>query len=624
MLHASTRKLIDRLAEMTDLSKLDWTESDDGQISYSTEGYSVSLTESPNEVVITSIDGKELERASAEDLAATQDDAGQSYTAIVASMTAEASRIARGTERAISSILAGMEDTPTDQPDASSTHSDPVDAAQDDTPLEEDPVDDTNAVAADSIEVIEADPEPEAAETVIEASDEDPSDDPGEEDPAETEDAIIVETAAEDEDTETVEETAIDADVAEAESDLELAPSAETETEVTEAVARLADEVNEREDSRLDEAAASAVGAVALAAGLTSSNDEDDEPETETRLDASDAEPELEITPEPDPQSDTEEATEPAATPVVADSNIAMPYVPFGLEEQSTPEATSEDDTAIIVASETQDPEPEPEPMPAMEPAEIEDTAPGEQETSPEVSEDVIPEVASFEDSLTNDAEDTIETEPLEDPAPEQIAADEETDVESTIVPFTPLTAAELPSDDVATGADDAVIEALETEAPVTFETESDLDIEVESTATETVQVIAEPDAQSEAPVLTSTPLGFTETTLSTASAPDEADMTETSAPAIEAAAPSASDETLSDITPDAAPQSYSLSGIGAGFGLGALSAKTEATGVPGPSAALDADKVVIDATDDVLPPIKGKLNLPPSLTEPASAQEPT
>ena len=52
MLHASTRKLIDRLAEMTELGKLDWTEDDAGNIAYATEGYSVSLTENPGEVII--------------------------------------------------------------------------------------------------------------------------------------------------------------------------------------------------------------------------------------------------------------------------------------------------------------------------------------------------------------------------------------------------------------------------------------------------------------------------------------------------------------------------------------------------------------------------------------------
>ena len=60
--------------------------------------------------------------------------------------------------------------------------------------------------------------------------------------------------------------------------------------------------------------------------------------------------------------------------------------------------------------------------------------------------------------------------------------------------------------------------------------------------------------------------------------------------------------------------QSYSLSGIGAGFGLGALSAKTEASGVPGPNVTAEPEKVVIDATEDVLPEIDGRPALPEGL----------
>ncbi len=77
MLHASTRKLIDRLAEMTELGKLDWAEGEGQNVIYSTEGYSVSLMDAPNEVVITSKDGKELERATSEELAATTTEDGK-------------------------------------------------------------------------------------------------------------------------------------------------------------------------------------------------------------------------------------------------------------------------------------------------------------------------------------------------------------------------------------------------------------------------------------------------------------------------------------------------------------------------------------------------------------------
>ena len=161
MLHTSTRKLIDRLSEMTELGKLDWIESDDGNIAYSTEGYSVTLTESPNEVVITSKDGKELERASAEQIAATETEDGTSYTALVAAMTAEAARVARGTEAAISSLLAGMEDAPVE---VSNT-------VEEDTaePLQEDLGDDTAVLADETV----SDETEDTAETEAETPAED-------------------------------------------------------------------------------------------------------------------------------------------------------------------------------------------------------------------------------------------------------------------------------------------------------------------------------------------------------------------------------------------------------------------------------------------------------------------
>ena len=54
------------------------------------------------------------------------------------------------------------------------------------------------------------------------------------------------------------------------------------------------------------------------------------------------------------------------------------------------------------------------------------------------------------------------------------------------------------------------------------------------------------------------------------------------------------------------------MSGIGAGFGLGALSAKTEASGIPGPSSLVtpEPERIVIDATEDVLPELEGNLNV--------------
>lgn len=74
MLHPSTKKLIDRLAVMTERGKLSWEEADEGAIKYATEGYSVSISgNAPHELHITSKDGKVLEHATVEELANSPD-----------------------------------------------------------------------------------------------------------------------------------------------------------------------------------------------------------------------------------------------------------------------------------------------------------------------------------------------------------------------------------------------------------------------------------------------------------------------------------------------------------------------------------------------------------------------
>ena len=170
MLHPSTKKLIDRLAEMTERGKLKWTEGDDNALIYVTEGYSVSLTAEPNELVIISKDGKELERASVEDLSATPTDTGGTYTSVVAAMTKEASRVARGTESAITSLLAGIDIDGDGIPDI------PAEAPAEEIEAEavvEDLVDDTDAVMADEeIEAATDDDEPDMTEAVARLADE--------------------------------------------------------------------------------------------------------------------------------------------------------------------------------------------------------------------------------------------------------------------------------------------------------------------------------------------------------------------------------------------------------------------------------------------------------------------
>lgn len=568
MLHASTRKLIDRLAEMTELNKLDWTESDAGQIIYSTEGYSVSLTEEPNELVITSKDGKELERANAEELAATQNDDGVAYTTIVGAMTAEAARIARGTEAAISSLLAGMEERAAE----------PEVAAIEETPTEEelteDQVDDTNIVDADSIETVAApveETELERSDTAEADSEEVESESSEIEADATTEpiDEIQADT---DQDALEQDDDDIAAAIATAEETPE--PDAETESDVTEAVARLADEVNQREDSTLDAAAASAVGAVALAAGLATTDDTATE-DVQTR----------------EPEATSELAAAPLSDPE------PTKYVPFGLEEpdiEDTPVA------APVLAD-------APEPVEDVAATPIEET----------------PTPFSTMDTSTPDAVESVETdgaasEPfgISPTEPEQTAPEDT--VSETIVPFAAFASASEETSETTkveetlhfgeTVTEVAVEDAAPAFEPEAAETPDEVEEAPSYAEAANPATAPEPDSIPE----TVAPLGVTE--------PSEVEQVVESTPEVadpEPAAPEATTaQTIAIETPiTAAPQSYSLSGIGAGFGLGALSAKTEAAGVPGPSAATEPEKVVIDATEDVLPEIDGKPALPEGLS---------
>ena len=524
MLHSSTKKLIDRLAEMTELGKLDWTEGDAGNVIYSTEGYSVLLPGSADEIVITSIDGKELERASASDLAVSQNEDGTSYSEIVATMAKEATRIALGTETAISTLLAGMEDPVDVQPEATEPPQEPEDPVNEATALTEDPpealaepeTEEIETVAAPEVETeaeseapgsdepvlladdaIEAEAEPVAAETSIE--------DAESEEVQEETDVLIAatpeETSSEDESSDTVIGFAVpeaddaDENTSDADPDVEVetvahdvAPT-ESESELTEAVARLADEVNGREesddDSDIATAAASAVGAVALAAGLkedtqdSAASDADEGVVSAETVDASD-------------QSAPAEAVAPT-------SNIA--YVPFGSEA-------------------------------------ISDDAPAESVAEASESESAAPEAT----------EDSTETDPEVTDAPESsfVSVDAALETPETAPSFGAL--------------------AAETEA-------SPAPNETNFAAANEDEPAPEPAPEpvlSEAPVAEPTP-------------------------------------------PEPEAQSYSLSGIGAGFGLGALAAKTEASGIPGVSGESgEPEKIIIDATDDVLPEPEGQSNFSP------------
>ncbi len=569
MLHPSTKKLIDRLAEMTELGKLDWAEGENGALVYSTEGYSVCLPDGAGEVILQSIDGKELERAAADELASTMSEAGTPYAQIVAEMGAEAARFARGTETAISSLLAGMEEPEAPAPDevAELTDDSPEDPGDESAALE------TEGIANHEIKAAPApEPEPEAAPDT-ETTDSEPA-----EQTVETASEEVVAAAPDLSEEEPVDEAAEMAaapdtseDVAEPMADVEETVEAssddvDTESDVTEAVARLANEVNNREDtapveietvseddnsspdditpSAVGVAAAAAVGVVASAAGLD--QDEAEEPASEPETMAAEAEPEA-----------------PIAAPDMGTSS-APSYIPFGLDAQ--------DDEAAPVVTET--------PAETVEPIETSMV----EDADPVVSASVASEIVSEADDAMTEAPDVPATEvtPATDfvastvfAATPAAASEEETEVEAETEPEAELS---------AEASEPAIEDAPETEA--TAETASEPEMEV-AAETPPVTEAAETAPEPEAPVLAEAP------------SEDSAD-----------AAPETEVEPVMAASEE--PQTYSLSGIGAGFGLGALAAKTEASGIPGPSSLVtpEPEKIVIDATEDVLPELEGNLNV--------------
>ena len=226
MLHPSTKKLVDRLAEMTELGKLSWTEGERGPI-YSTEGYSVHLSLETGDLLITSKDGKELERASASDLGATPNDNGETYAATFETMARQATRIARGTEDAISNLLAGIEQETAEPVD------EPVEAVEL-TSEPEDIADETDIASVAEFDTDEPEETVEAVSEEVEAATSEDSPEP----------APIADEPA----YEPVEEASLEeAHAPEATEEPVVEP--DSTTDVSAAVARLAQEVNTRDET---------------------------------------------------------------------------------------------------------------------------------------------------------------------------------------------------------------------------------------------------------------------------------------------------------------------------------------------------------------------------------------
>ncbi len=120
MLHPSTKRLIDKLSEMTRKQRVAWTQGEDGAVVHDTEGYRVVLTPAPHSVLLTDSLGREIETCRPEEFADELDSHARPYTKFVGELYREASRHARGTERAIQTLLAELdaaEQSPASKPE---------------------------------------------------------------------------------------------------------------------------------------------------------------------------------------------------------------------------------------------------------------------------------------------------------------------------------------------------------------------------------------------------------------------------------------------------------------------------------------------------------------------------
>lgn len=154
MLHPSTKRLIDKLGDMTRRQKVAWQESEDGNITHDTEGYRVTLTAEPHAVLLTDSQGREIETCNPAEFADELDADGRPYAHFVEELYREAKRHARGAEEAISAVLAGLDavEAPADmavEPAVEEPTEEPTEAVEATEDTIEDPLDDSSPLDAD-------------------------------------------------------------------------------------------------------------------------------------------------------------------------------------------------------------------------------------------------------------------------------------------------------------------------------------------------------------------------------------------------------------------------------------------------------------------------------------------
>jgi len=186
MLHPSTKRLIDKLNDMTRKQRVTWTEGENATVIHDTEGYRVVLTAEPHSVLLTDTLGREIETCGPEEFADETDALGRPYGKFVGELYREASRHARGTEKAIRALLAGLDAVESAAPEVAAA---PAPAAEtlgvpdgttDETAPIESETEITAAVAtlADQINGIQQVETPAAAEAPQPATEPEPAPEP--------------------------------------------------------------------------------------------------------------------------------------------------------------------------------------------------------------------------------------------------------------------------------------------------------------------------------------------------------------------------------------------------------------------------------------------------------------
>ena len=113
MLHASTQKLIIKLCELTAAGHIAWKHGEGQTRRFETEGYIVEVEGQPPTLRLLHSDGRELERADEPELAGQSwPDGDGTFATHISLLAAQADRIARGAELAISRILSSLSAPP--------------------------------------------------------------------------------------------------------------------------------------------------------------------------------------------------------------------------------------------------------------------------------------------------------------------------------------------------------------------------------------------------------------------------------------------------------------------------------------------------------------------------------